>query len=42
VSVQAVGSMDIGETHKCIIENQYETYSGYKGEEKIQDDKLKN
>jgi hypothetical protein len=42
VSVQGEGSIDIGETQKCIIENQYETYSGYKGEENIQDDKLKN
>ena len=42
VSVQGVGSMDIGETQKCIIENHYETYPGYKGEENIQDDKLKN
>jgi hypothetical protein len=33
--------MDIGETQKCIIENHYEPYPGYKGEENIQDDRLK-
>lgn len=33
---------EIGETQKCIIENHYETFPGYKGEENIQDDKQKN
>ena len=39
---QGVGSISAGETQKCIIQNYYETYPGYKGEEKIQKEKLKN
>ena len=42
VYVQGVGSIGAGETQKCTIQNYYETYPGYKGEENIQDDKLKN
>jgi hypothetical protein len=42
VSIQGMGSIGTGETQKCTIQNYYETYPGYKDEEKIQDDKLKN
>ena len=42
VYVQGVGSIGAGETQKCTIQNYYETYPGYKGEEKIQEEKLKN
>lgn len=42
VSVQGVGSIGAGETQKCVIQNNYETYPGYKDEEKIQEEKLKN
>ena len=42
VYVQGVGSIGAGETQKCTIQNYYETYPGYKGEEKIQKEKLKN
>jgi hypothetical protein len=41
-SIQGIGSIGAGETQKCIVQNYYETYPGYKGEENIQDDKLKN
>ena len=42
VFAQGVGSIGAGETQKCIIQNYYETYPGYKDEGKIQEDKLKN
>jgi hypothetical protein len=42
VFVQGVGSIGAGETQKCIVQNYYETYPGYKDEEKIQEEKLKN
>lgn len=42
VFVQGVGSIGAGETQKCVIQNNYETYPGYKDEEKIQEEKLKN
>src|SRR5919106_6650048 len=42
VFAQGVGSIDAGETQKCIIQNYYKTYPGYKDEEKIQEEKLKN
>lgn len=42
VSVRGVGSIGAGETQKCVIQNNYETYPGYKDEEKIQEEKLKN
>jgi hypothetical protein len=42
VFAQGVGSIGAGETQKCIIQNHYETYPGYKDEEKIQEEKLKN
>ena len=41
-SIQGIGSIGTGETQKCIIQNYYETYPGYKGEEKVQKEKLKN
>ena len=42
VSFQGTGSMGLGEAQKCTIQNYYETYPGYKDEENIRDEKLKN
>lgn len=41
-SVHGIGFIGTGETQRCVIQNYYETDPGYKNEEKIEEEKLKN
>jgi hypothetical protein len=42
VSIHGIGSIAAGETQQCRIQNYYKIYPGYKNEEKIEEEKLKN